>query len=622
MPRLRGSVTIGLVWAALAALSGPAGPARGQEPAADVTVSHALSVFGDVKYPAGFAHFDYVNPDAPKGGEHSTWAFGTFDSLNPYILKGNPAVGLGLLFDTLMVGSDDEPDTLYGLVAESVEYPADRSWVIFNLRPEARFADGSPVTADDVVFSFETLRDKGAPSFRVTFRDFEKAEALGPHRVRFTFRAGASTRDLPLTAAGLPVLSRAFWQGRDFTQSTLEPPLGSGPYRVARADPGKTIVYQRREDWWARDLPVNRGRFNFDEIGFEYYADYTAAFEGFKGGTYNFREEFFSKLWAESYDFPALRNGWVVRETIPDRRPSGTQGWWFNLRREKFRDPRVREAIGLAFNFEWSNRTLFYDLYRRTTSFWENSPLKAEGMPSAAELALLEPLRADLPESVFTAPAHVPPEGGPQAADRRSLRRAAKLLEEAGWRIVDGKRRNARGEILTVEFLNDSPSFERIALPFIENLKRLGIEASLRNVDPAQEAERRENFDFDIITARFVLSLTPGDELRRIFGSEAAAVKGSNNLTGLANPAIDALIEHVIAARSREELTVAVHALDRALRALHIWVPNWYKGSHTIAYFDLFGRPGQLPPYSMGEIDLWWWDAAKAERLRAAGAIR
>lgn len=606
-------------WCA-ALLLATAGGAAAEE---RVISAHALSAFGsDVKYPEGFRHFDYVNPDAPKGGTFSTWAFGTFDSLNPYILKGNPATGTGLLFDTLMEASADEPDALYGLVAERVEYPESRQWAVFTLRPEARFADGTPVTADDVVFSFEALRDKGEPSWKITFKDFASVVAEGSHRVRFTFRDGANTRDLPLTAAALPVLSRARFATRDFAESSLEPPLGTGPYAVEKAEPGRSVTYRRRPDYWARDLPVNVGRYNFDTIRYDYYADYTAAFEGFKGGAYTFREEFFSKIWAESYTFPAIEKGWVKRETVKDNRPSGTQGFWFNLRREKFRDPRVRQAIAAAFNFEWSNKSLFYDLYSRTTSFWENSDLKADGLPAPEEMALLEPLRAHLPDAVFSGPAFVPPVWSVQSPDRRQLREAGRLLDEAGWKVVNGKRTNAAGEVLTVEFLDDSPSSERIVLPYVDTLKRLGIDASLRMVDAAQEAERRKTFDFDIFSARFVLSLTPGDELVQLFGTQSAAAEGSANLTGLANPGIDALIDRVAQARSRAEMTVAVRALDRSLRAMHIWVPNWFKGSHTIAYLDLFGRPAQLPPYSLGETDLWWWDEGKAAALRQAGALR
>ncbi len=594
-------------------------PPRAQD--APTIVAHGVSVFGDLKYPADFPHFDYVNPDAPKGGTFSTWAFGTFDSLTPFVLKGTPAVGAGTFYDTLMTGSSDEPDSLYGLVASSVEYPPSRDWAIFTLRPEARFSDGSALTAEDVVFSYHTLREKGRPSYQISFKDFEAVEALDPGRVKFTFRTGASTRDLLLTAAGIPILSKAYYATRDFTQSSLEPPLGSGAYLLDKVDPGKTVSYKRNPDYWGRDLPVNVGRNNFDIIRYEYYGDYTAAFEGFKGGGYNFREEFFSKLWAESYNFPALDRGWVKREVIPDGRPSGTQGFWFNMRRDKFQDPRVREALAIMFNFEWANKALFFDQYRRTTSFWEGSVMKADGPPTPEELALLEPLRADLPESVFADPAYVPPVWSSESADRRALRQAGRLLDEAGWPVVDGMRRRD-GQVLSVEFINDSPTLERIIIPYLDNLKRLGIDATLRTVDAAQDEERRKNFDYDIYSARFVMSLTPGDELRQIFGSDSADVLGSSNLTGLKNPAIDALIARIETAPSREELTPAVRALDRVLRALHIWVPNWYKGTHTIAYLDLFGRPETLPPFDMGAGDFWWWDADKAAALQAAGALR
>ncbi|WP_232830489.1 extracellular solute-binding protein [Oceanicella sp. SM1341] len=612
-------------FAALALLAAhplPLGAETGADASDDITISHGLSVFGDLKYPEGFAHFDYVNPEAPKGGIHSTWAFGTFDSLNPFILKGNSAQGLGLLFDSLMTGSADEPDSQYGLVASRVEYPADRSWVIFDMRPEATFADGSPITAEDVVFTYTTLREKGTPSYGIQFADFEGVEALGPHKVKFTFREGANTRDLPLTAGQMPILSKAFFDSHDFAASGLTAPLGSGPYEVERADPGRQITYKRRDDYWAKDLPVNVGQNNFDEIRFEYYGDYTAAFEAFKGGGYNFREEYLSKLWAESYHFPALDKGWVKTEVIEDATPSGTQGFWFNMRRDKFKDPRVREALALVFNFEWSNKALFYDQYKRTTSFWENSELKAEGMPSEAELALLEPLRENLPETVFTEPAYVPPVSSTEQLDRRVLRQAGRLLDEAGWTVQNGKRTNADGQVLSLVFLNDSPSMERIITPWIDNMRRLGVDASIRSIDATQEEERRKAFDYDITSQRYVMSMTPGDELRQIFGSQGADTQGSANLTGIANPAVDTLITDIVKAQSREELNTAVHALDRVLRAMHIWVPNWYKGSHTIAYLDLFGRPDPLPPYSMGEISLWWWDEAKAEQLRAAGALR
>lgn len=587
----------------------------------NITKAHGISTFGDLKYGPDFKHFDYVNPDAPKGGTFSTWGFGTFDSLTPYILKGQPAQLSSVFFESLMTGSADEPDALYGLVAESIEYPEDRQWAIFNMRPEAKFSDGSTITADDVVFSFNVLIEKGRPAFRITLSDIEKVEALTPHRVKFTFNDGANTRELPMTAAGLPIFSKAYYKDRDFAESTLEPPLGSGPYLLDKVSAGRSISYVLRDDYWGKDLPVNVGRNNFRRIKVEYYTDYTAAFEGFKSGVYNYREEFSSKVWGTSYDFPALNDGYVIKEQIPDGNPSGTQGFWFNLRRDKFKDPRVREAIGMAFNFEWSNKTLFYDLYKRTDSFWENSYLQAEGMPSEAELALLEPLREHLPDSVFDEPAFSPMVSKPTQLDRSIIRQAGKLLDAAGWKVVNGKRQNAAGEIFTIEVLNDSPSFERIMNPYIENMKRLGIDAVLSNVDNAQQTEREKSFDFDIITRRYVMSLTPGLELRSIFSSKTANTPGAGNIMGLANPAIDELLEIIESAESREELNTAVRALDRSLRALHIWVPQWHNSFHNIAYLDVFSRPENLPPFAMGEMDFWWYDEDKAARLKAAGAL-
>jgi len=587
-----------------------------------IVKAHGISTFGELKYGPDFKHFDYVNPNAPKGGEFSTWGFGTFDSLTPYILKGQAASGSSIFFESLMVGDADEPDAMYGLLAESIEYPEDRQWAIFNMRPEATFSDGSPVTAQDVVFSFNILIEKGRPSFAVTLADFEKVEALDTHRVKFTFKEGSNTRELPMTAAGLPVFSKAYYKDRDFAKSTLDPPLGSGRYVLDKVVPGKTVSYRRRDDYWGVGLPVNVGRENFDILTIEYYTDYTAAFEGFKGGSYNYREEYSSKAWGTAYDFPALNNGYVNKEQIADGNPSGTQGFWFNLRRDKFKDPLVREALGMAFNFEWSNEALFYGIYKRTDSFWENSYLQAEGMPSEEELSLLEPLRADLPESVFTEPAFSPAVSKPDQLDRKVIRAAGKKLDAAGWTVgADGVRVNAAGEKLELEILNDSPSFERIMNPYIENLKRLGVVATLRNVDAAQQTEREKNFEFDVVVRRYVMSLTPGLELRGIFSSATANLKGTNNIMGLENPAIDKLIDVIEQARTRDDLNVAVKALDRALRAMHIWVPQWHNSFHNIAYMDVFSRPENLPPFSMGEMDFWWYDEAKAARLKAAGAL-
>lgn len=588
--------------------------------------SHGVSTFGDLKYPAEFTHFDYVNPAAPKGGEMSTWAFGTFDSLSPYILKGNSGALSTVFFDSLMAGNMDEPDAMYGLVAHTIEYPENREWVIFHMRPEAKFWDGNQITADDVVFSYDILLEKGRPTYKVLFKDIIGAEALDAQRVKFTFEPDGALRELLMTAAGLPIFSKAYYADRDFAESTLDAPMGSGVYRLKSVDPGRSVSYQRNPDYWAKDLPINIGQNNFDVLKVEYFADYTSAFEAFKGGAYSYREEYLSKLWATGYDFPAIEKGWIKVESLPDGRPAGTQGFWFNLRREKFQDPRVRQALGMAFNFEWSNQSLFYGIYQRTDSFWENSTLQASGMPSDAELALLEPLRADLPETVFSEPAFVPVQSkAKNVGDRRILRAAGKLLDAAGWAVGnDGLRRNAKGEVLSIEFLNDSQSFERIVNPYIENLKRLGVDAKSERVDAAQSQEREKNFEFDAVTQRYAMSMTPGIELNGIFGSEAANTPGSNNLAGVAHPAVDHLIKIVESARTREDLNTAVKALDRVLRALHIWVPQWYKPEHNIAYFDMYERPysDNPPAIALGEMGIWWFNPDRAAELRAAGAFQ
>lgn len=591
----------------------------------DTIKAHGVSTFGELKYPADFPYFDYVNPEAPKGGEFSTWAFGTFDSLTPYILKGNAASGSTVFYDTLLTGNLEEPDAMYGLLASSMEYPENREWVIFTLRPEARFRDGTPVTAHDVKFSYDILVEKGRPTFKTTFADFKSVEVIDDHTIKFTFNPDGPLRELLMTAGGLPVFSKAYYETVDFAESSLEAPMGSGPFELLDVDPGRMVSYKRRDDYWAKDLPVNIGHNNFDVIKFEYFADYTTAFEAFKGGAYMFREEFSSKVWGTGYDFPAIDAGHVVVETLPDGRPAGTQGFWFNLRRDKFADPRVRQAIGMAFNFEWSNDSLFYGLYDRTDSFWENSPtLQASGMPTEAELAILEPLREYFPETVFTEPAFSPaPSKAEDLADRRQLRAAGKLLEEAGWIVGDDGIRYKDGVPLQIEVLNDSPSFDRIINPYIENLKRLGIDATANRVDPAESQEREKKFDYDMVTQRFSMSQTPGDELKQIFGSESANIEGSVNVAGLQNEGVDKLIRIIADAQSREELDVAVRALDRVLRSMHIWVPQWYKGVHNIAYIDAFGRPytDTPPPLSLGTSSIWWWDEDKAAKLREAGAL-
>ena len=579
---------------------------------------HGLSTFGDLKYPASFTHFDYVNPEAPKGGRLSmigTAGLITFNSLNGYILKGDAAQGLGYLFDSLMTPAQDEPDSMYGLAAHSVELSDDRKTVTFYLRPEASFADGTPLRAQDVINSFTLLKEKGHPRIALQLRDVEQAEAVDPLTVRYRF-TGDQIRDLPLIVAGLPIFSKAYYDIHDFARTTLKAPLGSGPYRIAKMKQGSYIVYARREDYWAKNLPVNRGRYNFAELRYEYFRDRTAEFEALKAGVYDLREEFTSKIWKTAYDIAQVHAKQLIILTLPDARPSGAQGFFINIRRRKFADPRVRKALDHAFDFEWTNKYQFYDLYKRTNSFFENSAMKASGTPGEAELALLAPYRDQLPEEVFGTPYFSPVSNG-SGQDRKLLRTASKLLKQAGWTIKDGVRVNAAGEKFTIEFLTFSPTFERIIAPFVKNLKILGINARIRLVDPSQYQSRLKTFDFDITTRRYVLRVTPGVEIRSYWGSKSADTPGSFNLSGIKDPVIDALIEKVIAAKSRSELVTATRAIDRVLRAGHYWVPHWYKAAHNLAFWDKFSRPEIKPLYGRGVIETWWYDAAKAARLEA-----
>ena len=575
---------------------------------------HGLSAFGDLKYPQDFSHFDYVNPDAPKGGRLSmigTAGRITFDSFNNFILKGDPAQGLGFLFDSLMTRALDEPDSVYGLVASSAEVAPDGKSVVFHLRPEAKFADGSPVTAEDAVFSFETLKEKGHPSLALPLRDVAMAEALDPHTVRYTFE-GDLTRDLPLIVATLPLLSKAYYTEHPFDQTSFDRPLGSGPYKIENFKPGTYVTYKRRPDYWAKDLNVNRGRFNFDELRYEYYRDRNLELEGLLSGIFDLREEFTSVNWATSYNVPSVKDGRLIRLTIPDDSPSGAQGFFINTRRDKFKDPRVREALGLAFDFEWSNKKLFFGLYDRTHSFFQNSDMMAIGPPSPEELKLLEPFRDRLPPEVFGEP-YLPPVTDATGRNRKNLRRAKELLAAAGYR---GPQEPGDGKLLDVEILTFSPSFERIINPYIENLKKIGINASLRRVDPAQYERRMKSFDFDVTTQRYSMNLTPSVELKSFWGSEAAAIDGSFNLAGISDPVVDALIDRVIEAKTRGELVTATRAIDRALRAGHYWVPHWYKASHNIAFWNKFSRPNIKPKYDRGVIATWWYDREKAAKLK------
>ena len=613
-----------LVIGAGAALSGTTfRPARAQDKTD--TERHGISSFGDLKYPVDFKHFDYVNPNAPKGGLFSQVGssrlfnqnFFTFNSLNSYILKGDAALGMELTFITLMARASDEPDAMYGFAARKVIISDDGLTYRFLIRSDATFHDGSRLTAHDVAFSLNLLKAKGHPLITQQLRDLTSADADDDRSVTLLF-AEKRARDVPLFAASLPIFSRAYYTQKPFDESTLDIPLGSGAYKVGRFEAGRYIEYDRMKDWWAKDLPVMRGQYNFDTVRYEFYRDRDVAFEGFTGKSYLFREEFTARIWATRYDFPAIKDGRVRQEELPDDTPSGAQGWFINTRREKFKDPKVREALILAFDFEWTNKTIMYGAYGRTHSVFQNSDMMAKGPPSADELALLEPFRGKVPAEVFGEP-FVPPVTDGSGQDRALLRRAGQLLTDAGYAIKDGKRVGPNGERLTIEFLLEEPSFQPHHMPFIKNLGVLGIEANLRMVDAAQMQIRRNEFDFDLTTQRFSFSATPGDSLRTFFTSQAAAIKGTQNLAGMADPAIDALIEQVIAARDRAQLTIACRALDRVIRSGRYWVPHWYNRAHRLAYWDMFSHPPQKPRYARGAPETWWYDPDKAAKANRPG---
>ncbi|MSO77107.1 MAG: ABC transporter substrate-binding protein [Alphaproteobacteria bacterium] len=591
-----------IVLAALMLLSAPA--------AADSVTSHGLAMHGDLKYGPEFKHFDYVNPEAPKGGEVRLAAIGTFDSLNPFILKGVPASGLNRLYNTLAASSSDEAFSEYGEVAARFEVPADRSWVTFELRPEARWHDGQPLTADDVVFTFDLLKTKGHPQFRAYYASVVKAEKLAPDRVRFHFAPGEN-RELPLIVGQMSVLPKHYWETRDFEKTTLEPPLGSGPYRVESVDPGRTITYRRVPDYWGQRLPVELGQNNFDAIRVDYYRDATVVLEAFKAGQFDFRLENMAKTWATGYDFPARRQGLVKLEEIRHEQPTGMQGFAFNIRRPLFQDRRVRQALGYAFDFEWSNRNLFFDAYARTRSYFSNSELAASGLPSPAELKLLELHRGKVPEEMFTTE-YQPPTSDASGNIRENLRKGRDLLEAAGWAIRDRKLVNkATGASFEFEILLNSPAFERVVLPFANNLERLGVTARVRTVDTAQYQNRVDSFDFDMVVSVFGQSLSPGNEQRDFWSAASADIPGSRNVVGVRDPVVDALIELIIAAPDRQSLIDRTHALDRVLQWGFYVIPNWHSRSFRVAYWDKFGRPAKPPRYGLG-FDGWWIETGRA----------
>jgi microcin C transport system substrate-binding protein len=574
-----------------------------------------LSLFGELKYPPDFTHFDYTNPDAPKGGTMRYAAIGTFDTLNPFVIKGVPASGIGSIFDTLTISSLDEPSSEYGLVAGRIEPAPDRRSVLYVLRREARFHDGSPMTPEDVIWTFNTLRTKGAPGYRAYYSDVTKIEKEGERGVRFHFKT-ADNRELPQIIGQMPVLSKAYWSGRDFEKTTLDPPLGSGPYKIAALDPGRSITYQRVSDYWAANLPVNRGRYNYDTIRYDYYRDATVALEAFKAGNYDLKLENSSKDWATGYNCPALRAGLIKKVEIPNQLPSGMQAFGYNLRRPLFQDRRVREALAYAYDFEWENKELFYGAYTRTRSYFDNSELAATGVPTGEELKILEPFRGQIPDEVFTAQ-YDPPKYDGSGDIRGGLLKAIKLLQEAGWQFKGERLVNDKtGRPFTFEILLDNPQFERIVLPFIANLKRMGVEARVRTVDTSQYQQRMQTFDYDMTVVLFPQSLSPGNEQREYWGSAAADEPGSRNLLGVKSKVVDQLVEQLVRSPTRASLVAHTRALDRVLQWGYYVIPQYHLAAFRVAYWDKLRRPKVTPKYGLA-LDSWWIDAGAEKAIEA-----
>ncbi|MGE6528305.1 extracellular solute-binding protein [Pseudomonas sp. NPDC077382] len=571
---------------------------------AEAAPQHALTLYGEKpKYPPGFAHFEYVNPDAPKGGTLRQAGFGSFDSLNPFINKGVAADDIGLVYDTLTTNSLDEPFTVYGLLAEKIEKGPNNEWVRFYLRPEARFHDGEPVEAEDVVFSFETLISKGAPHYRGYYADVEKAVIENPRRIRFDFKH-AGNRELPLILGQLPVLPKHWWEGKDFATGSMESPLGSGPYRIERAEAGRSVRYARAEDYWGKDLAVNRGFYNFDHINIDYYRDNTVALQAFKAGHFDYWLETSAKNWATAYDIAAVKDGRIIKEDIANHNPQGMQGFIFNTRRDRLQDARVREALGLLFDFEWTNRQLFNGAYTRTTSYFDNSELASSGLPSKQELSILEPLRGQIPDQVFEKPFELPKTNA-DGIIRAQQRRAYELLTAAGWKIENDQMVDAEGKPVKLEFLLVQADFERVLLPYKRNLASLGIELELRRVDVSQYINRLRSRDYDMIVSGFGQSSSPGNEQREYWHSASADNPGSRNYIGLKDPAIDVLVEKLIASDSRDELITRTRALDRVLLSGHYVIPNWHIKTWRVAYWSHLGHPEITPLYDVG-LMTWW----------------
>ncbi|QUM77656.1 ABC transporter substrate-binding protein [Moritella sp. 24] len=563
----------------------------------------AIAMHGEPAYRNDFTHFDYVNLNAPREGTLRRAAMGSFDNFNGYIVKGVSASGTGYLFDTLMQQSSDEAFTLYGLVAEYIEVPDDRSWVRFHLNPKAKFSDGSALTAADVKFTFDVLMEKGVPQLRAQYKDVTSVDIESTSVIKFNFKDNKN-KELALILAQLPVFSEQDWQGKDFAKASLNIPLGSGPYTIKKFDAGRSIEYQRNDDYWAKDLPVNRGRYNFKHIIFDYYKDGSIAFEAFKAGDVDFRAENISKQWATGYVGKQFTSGRIIKEEIQHQNPQGMQAFWFNLRKDKFKDPNVRKALSLMFDFEWTNKTLFYGAYKRSESFFSNSELAATGTPQGDELALLTPFKSQLPPALFTTPYTLDKTKG-DGRVRKQQRQAIGLLKQAGWTLKSGKMVDANGKQLSIEFLVYSPSFERVIQPFRKNLQRIGVASEIRIVDVSQYMNRLNNFDFDVYSLIQAQSLSPGNEQLSMWGSEFSNIPGTRNRIGLQDPVVDSLVKQVINAKDRDSLVTATKALDRVLLWKNLVIPQWHISSYRVAYWQQIQRPEKLPQYGLA-IDSWW----------------
>ena len=596
---------------AIGVLLGMSSPVVSQQAAP----AHGIAMHGDLKYGPDFTHFDYVNPAAPKGGKVRLASIGGYDSFNPFIVKGRSAAGIGLIYDSLLSSSADEAFSKYGHVAESVEVPDDRSWIIFTLDPDARWHDGKPISVDDVIWSFNTLKEKGAPFYRFYYSNVATPERVGPRKVKFTF-TGGENRELPLIIGELTILPKHYWEGREFNDTTLLPPLGSGAYRIAAFEPNRSITYELVADYWAKDHPTQVGSSNFGSIRYDYYRDTTVAQEAFKAGEYDFRAENGSKAWATAYNIPAVEKGLISKVELPHNRSSGMQGFVFNLRNPLFQDRLVRRALAYGFDFEWSNKALFYSQYTRTRSYFDNSELAATGLPKGRELEILEDYRGRVPDEVFTQ-VYAPPKTDGSGNVRNNLRDAQRLLRTAGWEVSKDTRKltnTETGQVMAFEILLVSPLFERIVLPFRQNLERLGVDIKVRIVDTAQYQERISQYDFDMMVSSWAQSLSPGNEQRDFWGSAAADRNGTRNLAGLKDPAIDQLIEKLISAPDRTSLISYTRALDRVLQWQHIVIPNWHIPYDRLIYWNKFNRP-EITPIRGAQFFTWWVDEEKSQQL-------